>query len=148
MKPVLLLLLIGGWIGNSAADDTALARCRVLTESSARLICYDAIPLALTRDAAVQGAATPLASNFGLESRSVASLAVASIESAIEGPFDGWLPRSQLKLANGQIWEINDGSQAAYDLLSPRVRVSRGVSGSFFMAIQGVSQTPRVRRIR
>ena len=148
MKPVLLLLLIGGWVGNSAADDNALARCRALTESSARLTCYDAIPLAPPRDTVVQGAAPAPASNFGLESRSVASMAEVSIESVIEGSFDGWLPRSQLKFSNGQVWEINDGSQAAYSLISPRVRVSRGISGSFFMAIQGVAQTPRVRRIR
>lgn len=148
MKHHFLLLLIGGWIGASAADDDALARCRATTDATSRLACYDAIPLARPRDAVVQGA-TPLpASSFGLESRSVAPLAVASLESTIEGLFDGWLPRSQLKLANGQVWEISDGSQAAYDLRGPKVRITRGVAGSFFMAIEGVAQTPRVRRVR
>jgi len=50
-------------------------------------------------------------------------------------------------MANGQLWEVTDGSQAAYRLSDPKVRISRGISGSFFMEIQGVSQTPRVRRI-
>jgi len=149
MKPVLVILLAGGWIGLAAADDAALRRCRSLTESPARLACYDAIPLAPQRDAG-SPRTTPqaTATEFGLESRSAAATFVASIDSVIDGPFDGWLPRSQLKLVNGQVWEITDGSQAAYDLRSPTVKIIRGVSGSFFMTIERVAQTPRVRRVK
>jgi hypothetical protein len=54
---------------------------------------------------------------------------------------------TRLKLENGQVWEVVDASKAAYSLERPAVRVSRGVLGSFFIEIQGVSRTPRVRRV-
>ena len=123
-----------------------------MRDAAARLACYDAIPLSVAPAAPAPGpaAAAPPAASFGLESRPspAATPEVVSIDNAIDGPFDGWLPRGQLKLANGQVWEVSDGSQAAYDLKSPKVKITRGVSGSFFMAIEGVAQTPRVRRIK
>jgi len=83
---------------------------------------------------------------FGLLARPVSTL-LQSIDSHIEGSFDGWVAGARLRLANGQVWEIVDGSSASYQLRDPKVRISRGLLGSFFMAIDGVSQSPRVRRI-
>jgi hypothetical protein len=155
MKQALVVLLAGAaCLRAVAADDLALQRCRELRDTAARLTCYDAIPLSAAPASAPTpspAAALPAAATFGLESRPTPSAApppVASIESAIDGPFDGWLPRGHLKLANGQVWEVTDGSQAAYNLKSPKVKITRGVSGAFFMAIEGVAQTPRVRRLR
>jgi hypothetical protein len=153
MKQVLLVVLGSACWAAMAADDTAMQRCRELRDSAARLACYDAIPLSAAQPAPAPGAATPAAppaASFGLEFRPspTAPAPIASIESAIDGPFDGWLQRGQLKLANGQVWEVADGSTAAYRLQSPKVKITRGVSGTFFMAIEGVSQTPRVRRIK
>jgi hypothetical protein len=161
MKQALVLLLAGSCCGTAAADNAALQRCRDVRDAAARLACYDSIPLApapaaaplpAPAAAAVPAPAAPLpptAASFGLESRAQpAQTVVASIDSAIDGSFDGWLPRGQLKLANGQVWEISDGSQAAYNLKNPQVKITRGVSGSFFMAIEGVAQTPRVRRVK
>jgi len=84
---------------------------------------------------------------FGLPERPVSAL-VQSIDSFIEGPFDGWVAGARLRLANGQVWEIVDGSSASYQLRDPKVRVSRGLLGSFFISIEGVAQSPRVRRIQ
>jgi hypothetical protein len=153
MKQALMFLLAGASICVVAADDAALQRCRDVRDAAARLACYDAIPLSAAPAAAAPSpvvAPAPPAAGFGLESSSAptAPARVASIESAIDGRFDGWLPRGQLKLVNGQVWEIADGSQAAYDLQSPKVKITRGVAGSFFMALEGVAQTPRVRRVK
>jgi hypothetical protein len=155
MRRFALLLLAGcTWIP-VLADNAALQRCRELRDTTARLACYDAIPLSTMP--APQSAQPPApaavapAAAFGLESRQAPPNLPApleAIESAIDGPFDGWLPRSQLRLANGQVWEIADGSQAAYRLQSPKVKITRGVSSSFFIAIEGVTQTPRVRRVK
>jgi hypothetical protein len=156
MKRLALLLLAGcTWAPAAVADNAALQRCRELRETTARLACYDAIPLG----AAPAPQATPPppatafapAATFGLESRQAPPNLPApleAVESTIDGAFDGWLPRSQLKLVNGQVWEIADGSQAAYRLQSPKVTIARGLSSSFFIAIEGVAQTPRVRRVR
>lgn len=152
-RSLLCLVVISICTASAVADTQAILRCRVITLAAERLICYDAIRLpAATGEPAREGAAgAPArpdpASSFGLELRQ-AEAALDSIVSTIDGPFDGWVARSQLRLANGQVWEISDGSTAAYDMRNPGVRISRGVSGSFFMAIQGVAQTPRVRRVR
>jgi hypothetical protein len=156
MKRTLVLLLGTGWLVGAAADNAALQRCRELRDGPARLACYDAIPLSTAPPAppapvAAPAAAAPSpAATFGLESRPnpTALAPLPSIESTIDGRFEGWLPRSQLKLANGQVWEVTDGTQAAYFLNSPKVKITRGVTGSFFMAIDGVAQTPRVRRLK
>lgn len=156
MRPMFLMWLAAVPLGAVAADDAALQRCRQLADATQRLACYDAI--VLPRGAQTAGptaAAAPTVAaqtaSFGLESRPAPAAGPApleAIESMIEGRFEGWLPRSALKLANGQVWEIADGSTAAYRLTSPKVRITRGVSGSFFLAVEGVSQTPRVRRLQ
>jgi hypothetical protein len=151
-------------MGDVAAE---FQRCRLLANPGERLACYDAV--ALPADKAKSGesagnARTPAGGNatasqppaataapeaaFGLESRAPASAPLPAIEGSIVGRFLGWTPRARIELASGQVWEISDGSEAAYDLRDPKVRISRGFSGSFFMQIDGVAQTPRVRRIR
>lgn len=70
-----------------------------------------------------------------------------ALESSISGLFEGWQPQSRIRLANGQVWQVTDGSEGVYARRDPKVRISRGTLGSFFMQIDGVSQTPRVRRI-
>lgn len=93
-------------------------------------------------------ASAELAREFGLPERAAVQ-AVQFIDSAIAGDFDGWLPQARLQLANGQVWEIADGSTGTYALMrNPKVRISRGMLGSFFLSIDGVAQVPRVRRLR
>jgi hypothetical protein len=87
------------------------------------------------------------AANFGLEYRAPVAAADA-LASFIAGAFPGWRPNGRIQLANGQVWQITDGSEAAYDLRDPAVRITRGFAGTFFMEITGVAQTPRVRRVQ
>jgi len=158
----LVVALVVATLGTdrAAADTSAMLRCRQLADPAARLACYDAVVLpggpAPTggRDSATSPAApAPVVSSpkppekFGLESRKALAPEVPFIESSIPGRFDGWVPGQRIRMANGQLWEVTDGSQAAYRLSDPKVKISRGFSGSFFMEIQGVSQTPRVRRV-
>lgn len=127
-----------------------------MADPAARLACYDTIPIVPAASpaqprSAPQPAPPPPGATFGLESRSAPAAGTnvaSSIESSVDGPFDGWLAKTQFRLVNGQIWEIADGSSAAYRLSSPKVTITRGVAGSFFMQIEGVVQTPRVRRLR
>jgi hypothetical protein len=86
---------------------------------------------------------------FGFENRPAPAAAAAdALVSSIPGRFEGWLANGRIRLANGQVWQVSDGSQAAYDLSDPAVRITRGVAGTFFMEISGVAQTPRVRRVQ
>jgi hypothetical protein len=158
-RHIMLLPLATVGLSAAAVDVDAIKKCREQRDGGARLVCYDAIqvqpasvaPVGLDRPTMASGVSTaPLSTpTFGLEARgSPTSVPLLSIESAVDGQFQGWLPRQRINLANGQVWEIADGSSAAYNLMSPKVKITRGMSGSFFIAFEGVAQTPRVRRVR
>ena len=144
MVPVLLAVMS---MPATAADDGALRQCRVLTDAAARLACYDALPLAapstVSATAPPLAAAAPAAA-FGLlppEEK------VQEITSTIPGLFDGWGPRSLIRLANGQVWQVTDDSRGVYALRDPKVRVKRASLGSFVLDIEGANLLPRVRRV-
>ncbi|WP_374673139.1 hypothetical protein [Ideonella sp.] len=150
-----------------AQPATSLAACRALADPAKRLACYDALPLpaatapaggpppatatpTASAGAAPAAAAAPAArsptAQFGFEQRDVAA-APDAIDSHIEGRFDGWRPKDRLRLANGQVWQVMDGSSAVLDLNQPKVRVRRGVLGAFYLEIDGTGRMPRVKRI-
>lgn len=72
----------------------------------------------------------------------------AQLTSRVVGGFDGWSRGRRIELANGQVWEFSDNSVGVYGLQEPRVTVQRGFLGSYFMEIEGVQQTPKVRRVK
>ena len=152
--------------------DSALGRCRTLPDAAARLVCYDALPLppappvapvvlappalpqaaakpaapavtALTAVPAATVAPTPEAA-FGLESRRAA---VQDISSSLSGLFEGWDRNTRFTLANGQVWQVSDGSSASLYLRDPKVTVRRAAMGSFRLEIAGTNQAPRVVRV-
>lgn len=132
---------------------TELRACQAIPDNQARLRCYDA---ALLRVAPGQpqptatpapAAATPAVASFGLPAPKPAP-EPQQMEGRLAGQFQGWSQGTRLELANGQVWEVVDSSRASYDLDRPAVRLKRGVLGGYFMEIEGVSATPRVRRLR
>lgn len=161
MRVVLLLasLVVPG---AALADDTGLKRCRTLADDRARLACYDALPVAAPAAAAPApapaAAPSPVAAkpspapapppappaSFGLEKPAAAP---ETITSTIPGAFDGWGPRQRFRLANGQVWEVVDGSSGVYDLRDPGVTIRRAVLGGYVMEIEGARRTLRVRRV-
>ena len=144
LVPVLLAVMS---MPATAADDGALRQCRALTDAAARLACYDALPLAAPSTAsatAPPAAAAAPAAAFGLPPPEEK---VQEITSTIPGLFDGWGPRSLIRLANGQVWQVTDDSRGVYALRDPKVRVKRASLGSFVLDIEGANLLPRVRRV-
>lgn len=157
MKALFVLLFVSG---SALADDAAMLQCRSITAVAARVACYDAIPV---------GAAAPLAAPvvaavaaptpqqreqaFGMATvkapKSVTPEQDNSISSTIAGRFDGWSGNELIKLSNGQVWRIVDGSSA---VLSPmtdaKVKVERNVIGTYFLKIEGTNNSPKVRRVQ
>lgn len=141
------------------ADDAGLQRCRTIPDATQRLACYDALPLAPAAAPRAPGsapaapaAAAPssppsLLSRFGFESRAQPD-ELPSIESHIPGRFEGWGPGTVIKLANGQAWQVSDGSSRTAWVDNPKVTVRRGALGSFFLDIERVNPSPRVRRVQ
>jgi hypothetical protein len=168
MKTGVLLLglaLQNSWVW---ADDAAMLRCRALAESGPRLACYDALangigsaaksasvaPSAPTVAGAAPAANVPpptpplqATSQFGLE-RQAAQAQTESIQSRIDGKFEGWVANALLTFANGQVWQISDGSRAYVELVNPKVSVRRGFMGAYYLDIDGSNLTPRVRRVK
>ena len=133
-----------------AADDAGLRRCRDIADAQKRLACYDALPLGVTPPAAPAPTAAPsksLLERFGFEQRQAREEPEA-ITSTIPGLFEGWGPRSLIRLANGQVWQITDDSSRWARVENPKVTVRRGALGSFFLDIENVNPAPRVRRVQ
>ena len=160
-KLIVAALLAAGGAAQAAPGDT-LATCRAIKDSAARLACYDGLPLAAPAPAppppaAAQGPAAPApagsataqseASRFGLPATK-GPAPVETMESRIDGHFEGWYPGSRIQLANGSVWQVTDNSSRFANLDNPRVTVRRGALGSFFLDIDGVNPAPRVRRIQ
>jgi hypothetical protein len=129
-----------------AQDGAGFKACRALAEPAARLACYDALS---PTDAAAPAAAPPArpGGNFGLEQQQQKS-APEAVESRIEGRVDGWGPKTMFRLANGQVWQVSDDSNAVVSLSNPKVRVRRGALGAFYLEFEASNHSPRVRRIQ
>jgi hypothetical protein len=146
---LLPLLLLSS---TAAADDAALLHCRTITDALARLACYDALPVAgAEAKAAPEQAATARKSAqelFGMEAAIAPPAGLPAIETSIPGHFEGWGPDSRFRLANGQIWQVADGSSRIYDVDNPKVTIARGMLGAFYLSLVGDNRTVRVRRIQ
>jgi len=141
--PLAVLLLASG---SALADDAAILKCRTIGDTNARVACYDAIPVGAAPTAAPAPAQEQ---NFGIEAVKQREEQPTSIESTIPGQFDGWGPNTQIRLANGQVWRIIDGSDA---VLAPtqdtRVRIERNVFGTLFLKVDGANSSAKVRRVQ
>jgi hypothetical protein len=170
MKSFLLLFLVAG---PALADNNAIMNCRQVQDPAKRLACYDAIGVqprtaaaapaapasapasevkaasAPVAAAPAQAAAAPVKAEqmFGLEEKQKKE--IDEIASSIIGKFDGWGPGSLLRLSNGQVWRVADDSGGTmHEKDGPKVIITRGALGSFYMEIEGSRQAPKVTRVR
>lgn len=154
-----------------------LQRCRALGDGAARLACYDALadaaratasaaapnagptatqtakPTAAPATAAVAAAVAPAATAarsgeaaFGLPEAKRPD-AVDAVNSTVGPSFGGWGPNSRIRLANGQVWQVIDGSSVVLPEGPRKVSVKRGALGSFYLDFEGLNTSPRVRRV-
>ena len=144
--PLAVLLLASG---SALANDAALLKCRAVSDVAARVACYDAIPLGAASPAAgAPVAAARAEQNFGMEAVTQREEQPQSVQSTIVGSFEGWGPGSRIRLANGQVWRVIDGSDA---VLAPRtdvkVSMERNLFGTIFMRVDGTNASAKVRRV-
>ncbi len=166
MKTIYTVLCIASaaWLAapQVVAAEASWQQCRSLTDATARLRCYDSLPLpspfpgelksgsatmAIPGDNLGASITTPAANQFGLEDKKVKE-AVSTVDSQIIGLFEGWHTNSRIKLANGQVWQVSDDSSRSLELNSPKVTIRRGALGTFFLELEGTNYSPRVKRIQ
>jgi hypothetical protein len=154
MRALALLLLAAT---PALADDAGLLKCRTFKDASARLACYDALQVPATppKAAAAPSGAAPQAQpaasttpeQFGLE-RKQAFTQLEAIDSTIPGRFEGWGPNENIRFANGQVWQVVDDSKGYHSIDNPKARVRRGALGAFYLEVEGINRSPRVRRLQ
>ncbi|MDN4058528.1 hypothetical protein QPK31_09880 [Massilia sp. YIM B02769] len=169
MKKALYLPLFLLASNAALADDAAVLKCRTLPDTAQRLACYDAMPVGAAAQASVPAAipaapaapsaAVPAAApataaartaeqNFGMEKAKKKDEADV-MESTVVGTFSGWEGNTTIKLANGQVWRVVDGSSAVLpQQTNPAVRIKRGVFGVLYLQVVGQNPMARVRRIQ
>jgi hypothetical protein len=134
---------------NTLANDAAVLRCRAITESAARLACYDGINVSATSasSSSDQAAKANSPEQFGLKPKANPN-EINTIESSIDGPLDGWQANTRIKLANGQVWQVSDDSSAFCNCDNKKVVVRRGPLGNYGLEIEGTNRSPRVKRVK
>jgi hypothetical protein len=148
-----ILIFLTSLSTTALADDGGFLRCRGLADATARLACYDALPLpsVAATSSSSQAATAPVApqtpAQFGLESKAYKT-ELGLIESRIAGRFEGWNAGSRIKLENGQVWQVSDDSSRYLDLNNPRIVVRRGALGAFYLEIDGTNHSPKVKRLQ
>ena len=146
-KALPLLILLGAPLCAgvpAAAADLDWQRCRQIPDPAARLACYDQVQDVPARAPAAEAPAA----RSGLPASASKAEAVDAIESTIPGAFSGWQAGSSFTLANGQVWQVSDGSRVFFEATDPKVRVRRGMLSAFYLDIEGLSTSPRVRRLK
>ncbi|MDR7335233.1 hypothetical protein [Roseateles asaccharophilus] len=155
LTPLLLVLA-----GPAFGQDASLQRCRVIADTTARLACYDALadarpkpPAAaaapMTPVAPVAAAPAPApkpADTFGLPVKRPKG-EPETVQSSVGADFAGWGPNQSIKLANGQVWQIIDGTSVSMPRGARNVSVRRGMFGAFHLDFEGLNTSPKVKRL-
>jgi hypothetical protein len=167
MKILFALILVST---TASAQHAELLKCRQLEDGPVRLACYNAIPANAAAPVAA-ATVTPVAATvsntaasapsydtvaaptraqleqmFGQEPPMLRSVRLNAFDSTIAGRFDGWVPGQRIRLANGQVWKVVDGSEDIMDARDPKVTVKRGLLGAIFLDIDGAHRLAKVRR--
>jgi hypothetical protein len=158
MKKFLLFTGVALSAGAAFADDAAILKCRSFNDTAQRLACYDAIPVgarpaSASAPAAAAAAAPAVAPerNFGLRPvvKKPKDTEPASIRSSVVGRFEGWAPGTIFTLANGQVWKVTDDTDAVLPIMQdPKVEITRGLMGAYFLQVDGHINSARVARVK
>jgi hypothetical protein len=146
MKNFLLFAGAALSAGAALADDAAILKCRSLDDTAQRLACYDAIPVGVKPAPAVAPER-----NFGLRPvvKKPKDTEPASIRSSVVGRFEGWAPGTIFTLANGQVWKVTDDTDAVLPIMQdPKVEITRGLMGAYFLQVDGHTNSARVARVK
>lgn len=124
-----------------------LLACRAMPDPASRLACYDRLPIPAVGASAAQAPASSPTERFGLELKIASTGAVDEIVSRLPGRFEGWSSGTRFKLANGQTWQVSDGSRAVFSAENPSVTIRRGAMGAFYLRVEGLNKEARVKRV-
>jgi hypothetical protein len=153
------LVLAGLWAGAASAADApdfdvlqsmsvADFRASGLDKlSDAQIKALDAWFAAYQRQHALtcKGASPPTAAPAQVSAAADAYPMTAHIA----GEFHGWSGSTRVTLDDGQVWEqMDDATVTAGRMTNPKVTISRGLLNSFYISVEGVSDSVEVKRVK
>lgn len=127
----------------AAAPPAAKAPPAPATAAAPRATPAATAPAAAT---AVASAAPSGEAAFGLPEAKRAD-AVDAVHSSVGPSFGGWGPNSRIRLTNGQVWQVVDGTSVVLPEGPRKVSVKRGALSSYYLDFEGLNTSPRVRRV-
>ncbi len=138
---------------SAQADDAGLLRCSQTADTTQRLACYDALAAQVKQRPATTAMAAPAPAaapteTFGMKVDTPKAETVDAIDTRLNGRFNGWKAGQTFSLANGQVWQVVDGTVGFGEADNPAVTIRRGVLGAYFMEVEGVRRSPRVKRVQ
>jgi len=84
---------------------------------------------------------------FGLE-HEVFDLGGEERHSKAIGQFGFWESGQRIELENGQVWQIVDDDELYFKATNPALTIEKGLLGSYYMHLDGISKSIKVKRIR
>jgi len=70
------------------------------------------------------------------------------INTNIKGVFNGWSGKTEFVLQNGQVWKQSSNGMLTAKLDNPKVRIRKGMLGSYILTVEGFNSSIKVKRIQ
>lgn len=134
-------------LGKLTADELARLDALVGAHRTGRAVAAE--PLAHeSRPRATRGETASTGSDARVVVAPGTKVEFAAVESRLTGNFTGWEPRGVFALENGQRWrEANGTTYVSPPLSAPKVRITPGAFGAFWLEIEGVRVRVKVVRV-
>ncbi len=141
-QAALALMLLAPFAASAATR--GLTDCVALADDAARLTCYD-------RVAGRSVAPGTIEQHFGAESLPAPATPPdepREIRARLVGTVEGWKRGTRFTLDNGQIWLCIDEREQYTRLDGVAVTIRRNFLGSYFLQVDGMNASARVRRVQ
>ena len=121
MKTLLALASLLLWSGTACADFAgAMAQCKSIADPQARVICYDAISIAMPEP-------TAPATSAPVAPTAVETPVPDEIKGRIAGEIGGWRLGTVIKLEDGSRWKVISDDRTGFKArTNPAVTLKRG----------------------
>lgn len=84
--------------------------------------------------------------SFGQEELKAPRKELTELHSRAIGKFKMWEKGLEVKLENGQVWEITDHRSAYHMVENPKITIEKGIFDSYLLGIEGLNKRFRVVR--
>jgi|TARA_B110000495_G_C22990956_1_gene583525 hypothetical protein len=70
------------------------------------------------------------------------------INTSVVGVFNGWSGETEFTLQNGQVWKQSGNGMLTAKIDSPKIRIRKGLFGSYILNVEGFNSSIKVKRIK